>query len=138
MMIRNAATGDVDAIIAIDRIAATEEGRRQQIRGWVDGDCAIVALIDDQVVGYAALDYTFFYQGFISMLIVQENHRRKGVAKALIWHLEETCRTEKLFTSTNESNGPMRELMATVSFEPCGVVHNIDDGDPEIFYFKRL
>ena len=138
MIIRDATEHEVDGIIAIDPIAATEETRRQDIREWVRRGCAIIALINERVVGYAVLEHTFFSCGFISMLIVQETYRRKGIATALVKRLEETCNTAKLFTSTNESNAPMQALMASMSYEPSGIVHNLDEGDPELFYFKRV
>ena len=138
MMIRDATEHDINEIIAIDRIAATEETRRQHIQEWVRRGCAIIVLIDERVVGYAILEYTFFSYGFISMLIVQEAYRRRGIASALVKRLEETCNTAKLFTSTNESNAPMQAFMASMSYEPSGIVHNLDEGDPELFYFKRV
>lgn len=138
MTIRDATEHEIDGIIAIDHIAATEETRRQHIREWVRRGCAIIALIDERVVGYTVLEYTFFSCGFISMLIVQEAYRRKGIATALVKRLEETCKTAKLFTSTNESNAPMQAFMASMSYEPSGIVHNLDEGDPELFYFKRV
>ena len=90
------------------------------------------------VAGYATLDYTFFGCGFIAMLMVKKESRRKGVATAMIARLEETCKTDKLFTSTNESNKPMQALMKRLSYEASGTVYNLDDGDPELFYFKNL
>jgi N-acetylglutamate synthase-like GNAT family acetyltransferase len=138
MIIRDATEHDIDGIIAIDHIAATEETRRQHIREWVRRGCAIIALIDERVVGYAVLEYTFFSCGFISMLIVPEAYRRKGIATELVKRLEEICNTVKLFTSTNESNSPMQAFMASMSYEPSGIVYNLDEGDPEQFYFKRL
>jgi len=138
MMIRNAIENDIDQVIAIDYIASTEETRRQQIRDWIKKNYVIIALIDEQIVGYAVLEYTFFSCGFISMLIVQEEHRRYGIATALVKRLEEACNTEKLFTSTNESNVPMQAFLTSMSYEPSGIVHNLDEGDPELFYFKRV
>jgi len=137
-MIRNAIENDIDQVIAIDYIASTEETRRQQIRDWIKKNYVIIALIDEQIVGYAVLEYTFFSCGFISMLIVQEEHRRYGIATALVKRLEEACNTEKLFTSTNESNVPMQAFLTSMSYEPSGIVHNLDEGDPELFYFKRV
>jgi len=138
MKISKAKKSDIEAIISVDHVAAHDENRRRHICEWVSGDSTIVAVVDDAVVGYAVLEYTFFSQGFISMLIVAEASRRKGVGTALVSHLEEICKTGKLFTSTNESNKPMQALMQSMSYEPSGVVHNLDDGDPELFYFKRL
>lgn len=137
MKIRDATSSDVSAMYAIDHMAAEEGSRRQHIRGWVNAGQAMVAVIDDTVVGYSALEYTFFGCGFIAMLMVRKESRRKGVATALVTRLEELCKTEKIFTSTNESNKPMRALMKNMSYEPSGVVYNLDDGDPELFYVKR-
>jgi len=138
MMIRDATENEIDQIIAIDYIASNEETRRQQILDWIKKNCVIIALIDDRVVGYAVLEYSFFSCGFISMLIVQEAHRRRGIATALVKRLEEDCNTAKLFTSTNESNVTMQAFLASMSYEPSGIVHNLDEDDPELFYFKRV
>jgi hypothetical protein len=32
----------------------------------------------------------------------------------------------------------MKALMRRMSYEPSGVVHNLDDGDPELFFFKKI
>jgi len=32
----------------------------------------------------------------------------------------------------------MRRLCARLGFQPSGIVENLDDGDPELFYFKRV
>ncbi len=138
MKINKATESDIEAIISVDHLTAHDENRRRHICEWVSGDSTFVAVVDNVVVGYAVLEYTFFSQGFISMLIVAEARRRKGVGTALVSHLEEICKTGKLFTSTNKSNEPMQALMQSMSYEPSGIVHNLDDGDPELFYFKKL
>ena len=138
MEIRDAKQSDVPAIYAVDHKAEEEGSRRQHIREWVSAGHAIVAVIDNVVVGYAVLEYTFFSYGFIAMLMIEKASRRKGAATALISELEKRCETDKLFTSTNESNKPMQALMQSMSYEPSGTVYNLDEGDPERFYFKRL
>ncbi|MEO0538637.1 MAG: GNAT family N-acetyltransferase, partial [Cyanobacteria bacterium P01_A01_bin.123] len=42
------------------------------------------------------------------------------------------------FTSTNESNLLMQALMAKLRYIPSGIINNLDEGDPELVYFKRL
>jgi ribosomal protein S18 acetylase RimI-like enzyme len=138
MEIRDATQSDKPAIYAVDHMAADEGSRRQHIREWVSAGHAIVVVVDSVVVGYAALEYTFFGCGFIAMLMVDKASRRKGAATALISELEKRCKTDKLFTSTNESNKPMQALMQSMSYEPSGTVYNLDEGDPELFYVKRL
>jgi GNAT superfamily N-acetyltransferase len=72
------------------------------------------------------------------MLMVEEKYKRKGVATALVSFLEERCKTDKIFTSTNKSNTPMQALLYSMSYEHSGTVYNLDEGDPELFYVKRL
>lgn len=123
MKINKATESDIKAVLSVDPVAAYDEDRRRHICEWVSGDSTVVAVVDDIVVGYAVLEYSFFSQGFISMLIVAEASRRKGVGTALVSHLEEICKTDKLFTSTNQSNEPMQALMQSLLYEPSGIVH---------------
>jgi hypothetical protein len=44
--------------------------------------------------------------------------------------------TPKLFTSTNESNIPMQQLCERLGYARSGLIENLDEGDPEIIYFK--
>ena len=72
------------------------------------------------------------------MLYVHVDHRRSGTGAALLRHMESLCQTPKLFTSTNLSNLPMQSLLGKLEYELSGVIHNLDEGDPELVYFKRL
>ncbi len=40
----------------------------------------------------------------------------------------------KLFTSTNASNIAMQRLLVASGFIDSGIVHGLDDGDPELIY----
>ena len=83
------------------------------------------------------MNYHFFDFGFVDLLIVAEEHRRRGIGVALLDYLSRQCKTEKLFTSTNESNTPMRKLLVKAGFIPCGQIDALDDGDPELFFVKK-
>jgi GNAT superfamily N-acetyltransferase len=138
MIIRQATEADIPDIMAIDHIAFEEDDRKRHIEKWVLEGNVLIALDGADLIGYAVLEYTFFFQGFIAMLLVRPSNRRKGVGASLISHLERNCKTSKLFTSTNESNKPMQELMVKMGYQPSGTVYNLDEGDPELFYFKLL
>jgi GNAT superfamily N-acetyltransferase len=68
------------------------------------------------------------------MLMVAESARGHGVGERLLRAAAASCRTAKLFTSTNLSNHPMQLLLQRVGWRPVGMVHGLDDGDPEVFY----
>jgi ribosomal protein S18 acetylase RimI-like enzyme len=101
------------------------------------GDCW-VARVEGGVAGYAVLDRSFFNQGFLSSLGVLPVFRRQGVASTLVRHAESICPAEKLFTSTNRSNVAAQKLFETLGFVRSGWIDNLDEGDPEIVYFKRV
>jgi ribosomal protein S18 acetylase RimI-like enzyme len=52
--------------------------------------------------------------------------------------MEKMCKTPKLFTSTNESNIIAQKTYEANGFVRTGYIENLDEGDPEIIYFKLL
>jgi GNAT superfamily N-acetyltransferase len=136
--VRRANDGDVGAMLAFDLIAASSAARVTLLQNSIaEGDCW-VAEAGEEIVAFAILDRSFFDQCFIPLVVVHEHHRRRGYAMMLVRHLEMQCTSEKLFTSTNRSNDPMRRLLIKLSFVESGSIHGLDEGDPEIVYLKRL
>ncbi len=136
--VRPGVEDDVQALCELDHLAREEGQRRSTIQRAVAGGCCLVAEQGGRVVGYGILEYTFYGQGFVALLYVHPSHRRQGVGTALMRHLEATCRTPKLFTSTNLSNLPMQALLARLGYILSGVIHHLDEGDPELVYVKFL
>jgi ribosomal protein S18 acetylase RimI-like enzyme len=135
---REATRDDVEAVVLIDDIARTDEDRVAFIERAVRGRDCVIADADGQVLGYGVLEYSFFGHGFISMVYVRSDRRRAGVGRRLVEALLGRCRTSKVFTSTNESNRAMRDLLAGLGFVPSGVVHNLDPGDHELVFCKTV
>jgi GNAT superfamily N-acetyltransferase len=136
--IRPAVTTDIEAVCSFDPIARQADDRREFIRQAVNAGTCYAAVAEQTVIGYGVLNYTFYHQGCIDMLYVAAGERRRGAGTALLEHMERQCRTAKLFTSTNLSNLPMQALLAKSGYMLSGVIHNLDEGDPEIIYCKRL
>ena len=135
---RLASITDADEIITFDHVAASEPARVQFIHDQIQSSSCYVAAIEATVVAYAVLNYKFYDNGWIEMLYVHPRFRRQGIGAALIRHLINQCHTPKLFTSTNQSNIPMQQLLAMLEFKRSGFIENLDEGDPELVYFKRL
>ncbi|HQW36461.1 MAG TPA: GNAT family N-acetyltransferase, partial [Thermoflexales bacterium] len=111
--------------------------RRELIkRNVLAGNCYIA--LADGVLGYVMLEYSFYGNGFVSLLYVSENARRMGAGSALMRHAESVCQTDKLFTSTNMSNAIMQALLDKLGYALSGVLHELDEGDPELVFFKKL
>lgn len=137
LAIRPAIAADVDALIAIDHVAAHSAERREAIAEWVSlGQCHL-AERDEVVAGYVALTRSFFRSAFIEMLMVGAAFRRSGIGRALIEHsIAITPADQKLWTSTNESNAPMRLLLPQLGFEQTGAFEHLDEGDPELIFLR--
>jgi ribosomal protein S18 acetylase RimI-like enzyme len=136
--IRQGAIGDLDALVAFDHIASSSEERRNQIESGLRDSEISVALVDGIPKGYALLNYRFYGQPFIELLYIAPESRRIGLASALVEHVQKHMFGSKLFTSTNQSNEPMRELLHKLGFEESGIIHNLDPVDPELVFLKRL
>lgn len=123
---------DFEHIIRIDNL-----NRSEKIRHAIEqGEC-FVAGSKSQILGFAIMNYSFFGNGFIELLIIAESHRRCGIGSSMLMYLYRQCKTEKLFISTNESNTPMRRLLAKVGFAHCGKIDALDEGDPELFFVRK-
>ncbi len=129
---------DAQRVFSFDPIAAKNEARRAEIASAIaSGEC-VVAESHGEVIGYGILDHRFFGCGFIRLIHVSAGQRRRGVGSAMLTALAERCLTMKLFTSTNRSNTAMQRLLCVAGYTRCGVVHGLDDGDPELFFLLRL
>ncbi len=133
-----AVPGDIDPIYGFDQVAQREGSRRDVITRSIGAGACWVIVIAEQVVGYAVLEYSFFEQGFISLLYIHPDYRRRGAGLRLMQHLETVCQTEKLFTSTHLSNVPMQALLAKLDYLLSGVLHHLDEGDPELVCVKYI
>jgi len=136
--IRPAKSVDADALKTLDEVARDEPSRQAYIDRAVESTQCFVALNDAEPVAYAVLSYQFYTNGWVDMLYVGRDSRRRGIGSALLAHLEQNCITPKLFASTNQSNKPMQALLEKAGFASSGVIHNLDVGDPELVYFKLL
>ena len=137
-MIRLARADDREAVCAIDVRLRDIPGRQTFIERAIAARECYMATLGDAVAGFVVLDRSFYEQPFVSLLIVDEQHRRRDIGSALMRHVESVCPAEKLFTSTNESNTPMQRLCDKLGYMRSGRIENLDEGDPEIVYFKRV
>jgi ribosomal protein S18 acetylase RimI-like enzyme len=135
--ISQATRDDLDSVARIDDLVVGDARGREAADQWIADGACYVSRTGAAVVGFAVLE-DFFGFGFVRLLIVDPKVRRRGVGTALMRYLESISPTQKLFTSTNESNVPMQRLAESLGYERTGYVENLDEGDPEIIFYKRL
>lgn len=136
--IRCAAAADLQAILSLDPQARSLPCRRASIERALENECCHVAELDGELVAFGIVERTFFDNGFVPLLYVSSRWRRHGIGGELLQHLERQCPTAKLFTSTNRSNLLMQHLLRKLGYVPSGIIDNLDEGDPELVFFKQL
>lgn len=135
--IERATEADLTALTDLDPIARRSADRREAIADWIAHGQCHVARLDGRAVGYVAFTRTFFRSPFIEMLMVAETARRQGIGRALVEHcMGLVPPDQKLWTSTNESNTPMRALLPQLGFVYTGQFAGLDEGDPERIYLR--
>lgn len=128
---------DVDSIVKIDSEVIGNNSRREYIEEAVEAGRCIVVKNEISIVGFLIFDTHFFGNSFISLIVVSTSQRRKGYATALIEYFVNMASTPKVFSSTNKSNKNMQNVFTANGFVQSGVIENLDEGDPEIIYFKN-
>lgn len=137
-LVRLALESELDALIECDRYAQSHASRVQELRSALETRSCLIAHASSEPVGFVVLHYGFFGNGFIPLVCVAQHHRGQGAGLQLLLAAQQRCRTNKLFTSTNSSNLAAQRLFAKAGFSPSGSIENLDAGDPELVYFKRL
>ena len=130
---------DRDSLIAIDGKLAQDHVRLHFVLESISRSDCLLARVKEKPAGYAIFNKGFWGEHtFIWLLFISPEFRRRGIATSLIRYVESQCATPKLFTSTNQSNTPMQALMGRMGFLKTGLVENFDEGDPEVFYLKKI
>ncbi|HIE5094240.1 GNAT family N-acetyltransferase [Stenotrophomonas maltophilia] len=134
LRVRRAMPADAAALIALDSVAADDPRRALRIGQWIAQGEMQVAKHERAVLGYLVIHRHFFGEAFIEMLMVARGRRSQGIGGALLRHAVSQRGDAKLFTSTNASNTGMQRLLAANGFIGSGIVHGLDQGDPELIY----
>ena len=135
---RQAAAGDLPAILRVDRVAGSgDRERAESLRHSVErGECRVY-VADEVVAGFVIVQPAhFFGRDFIELLVVDPGRRRSGIGRILLREALATAGTARVFTSTNASNRPMRALLAAEDWSFSGGLGGLDEGDPELVFYQ--
>ena len=135
--VRRATSGDLDAVLELDRVAPVGRERAPLLAARVQSGEVILFENQGRVLGYAVLrPHSFFGRDFVELLAVAASERRHGIAGLLLRQAVGLSSTVRIFTSTNRSNSPMIGLLTKEGWQFSGELEGIDEGDPELVYYK--
>lgn len=101
-----------------------------------------VAAVDGTVAGYLSTTRSgFIGHPFVAYLCVAENHRRVGIASALMDAIEKHQIGKRLFISTEEDNQHMLALLDQRGYVAAGDISGLNDthsGVDERFFYKDV
>ena len=135
--IRPAVLADTSRLYTLDHVARNDRDRRSVIDRAIGEGRSWVIERDKLALGYGIISHDFFGRSFLDLIYIEEQSRGQGLGPKLIEALEQQSKSPLLFTSTNQSNLHMQHVLATLGFEPSGIIHNLDPGDPELVYVKH-
>jgi GNAT superfamily N-acetyltransferase len=131
-----ATPSDLKAVLEIDRATPIGWGRRDLLTDRVNSGDVMIYEEGGRALGYATRrPRSFFGRDFVELLAVLEEFRRRGVATALLQEFVRNASTDRIFTSTNESNASMLALLQRNGWQLSGRLDGIDAGDPELVFY---
>ena len=138
---RLAGAADLAALMLIDaEIAPPSElpTHRRYFENWVaDGACWL-AFVSGEPIGLAVLHRHFFHRDFVELLLVRPGWQGRSVGRAMLRRLCRLAEGPDLWISTNRSNARMQHLLVSEGFDYTGIIEGMDEGDPELFYRRKV
>ena len=115
-----------------------EERAGAFIRSHLERHHLVVAEAEGRVVGFLAYRTDWFQCTFVSLVVVEERFRRKGVAREFFKAVEAVSPTPRLFSSTEETNAASIRMHVALGFTPSGHIDNLPQGSRELIFYRRI
>lgn len=135
--VRFAEMGDLTWCAGVDRDIGRAAVRRKIVLREI-----VLSEVGGELVGYLRLEYLWSKLPYVGLVRVQEEFRRLGVGRAIVYFLEDFLRERgyKVLMSSSQVNEPSAQAWhRAVGFEECGIIAGINEkGIGEVFFRKFL
>ena len=108
------------------------------IKSHLERHHLIVAEAEQDIVGFLAYRTDWFQCTLVSLVVVREDFRRRGIAREFFKAVEAVSPTPRLFSSTEETNAVSIRMHAALGFAPSGHIDNLPQGPRELVFYKRI
>ena len=130
--------GDLGTVMALAVEVVGAERAGPFVRSHVEGHHMFVAELEGEVVGVIAYRTDWFQCTFVTLVVVHERYRRRGIARELFRSVEAVSPSPRIFSSVDETNGPAIRMHAALGFSPSGYVDNLPQGTRELIFYRRV
>ena len=115
-----------------------EERAGAFIKSHLERHHLIVAESEETIVGFLAYRIDWFQCTFVSLVVVREDYRRRGIAREMFKAVEAMSPTPRLFSSTEETNAVSIRMHVALGFVPSGHIDNLPQGSRELVFYRRI
>jgi GNAT superfamily N-acetyltransferase len=119
-------------------LAIGEERAGAFIKSHLERHHLIVAEAGGEVIGFLAYRTDWFQCTFVSLVVVREDFRRKGIAREFFKSVEAVSSSPRVFSSTEETNAVSIQMHTALGFAPSGYIDNLPQGTRELLFYKRI
>jgi len=130
--------GDLEAVMTLAGHVLSAERAGPFIRSHLERHHLLTAREGDDVLGMLAYRTDWFQCTFVSLVSVREDHRKRGIARALYRAVEGMSPSPRLYSSTEETNSVAIQMHTALGFHPSGYIDNLPQGYRELLFYKRL
>lgn len=135
--IRFAGKADLEACLAFDH-----SDRRDIIENKLDMYEIIVAERCGEVIGYLKLEYIWSKLPYISLIIIKQEYRGRGIGTLVLDYLTKFLKANDyhvLLSSSQVNEAEPQQWHRKMGFAECGILNGINEGDiGEVFFRLEL
>ncbi len=110
------------------------------VKRKIECDEIFVAERGGERVGYLRLEYLWSLVPYIALIRVAESHRRTGIGRALLAHIEAALESQghtALYSSSQADESPPQEWHRHHGFEECGIIAGLNEGGVGEVFFRK-
>jgi len=138
MQIRHPQPSDLGAMMELAAEVMGSERAGPFVRSHIERHHLLIAESENDLVGVLAYRTDWFQCTLVSLASVREDHRKRGVARALYHEVEGISPSPRLYSSTEETNSVAIQMHTALGFHPSGYIDNLPQGYRELLFYKRL
>jgi GNAT superfamily N-acetyltransferase len=136
--IRRPEAGDMDTVMRLAAEVIGPERAGPFVRSHVERHHLLAAEDAGGVLGFIAYRTDWFQCTFVTLVSVDAEHRKRGIARALYRAVEDMSPSPRIFSSTEETNHVSIRMHTALGYTPSGHIDNLPQGYRELLFYKRL